>query len=121
MILVASSILAVYILLLLLVARTWQEIKTSAQSKQGHQLGVSIIVVMRDEVRNLPGLIQDLNEQDYQGPLEVILVDDDSQDQSIQLATSLQGSLDLKVLSLPSVPDLQGSRKKRALHGQSML
>ena len=41
---------------------------------------VSVIVAGRDEQEALPGCLQALQGQDYQGPFEVVVVDDRSRD-----------------------------------------
>ena len=51
-------------------------------------LGLSIIVAIRNGERSLPNLIHQLSDQDYSGPLEFILVDDESNDKSHDIMIS---------------------------------
>ena len=44
--------------------------------------GISIIVAIRNGQESLPQLIDDLISQNYIGPLEFILIDDESTDQT---------------------------------------
>ncbi len=45
-------------------------------------LGVSVIVAIRNGARSLPRLLEQLNRQNYAGPVEFILVDDESDDET---------------------------------------
>ncbi len=111
---IAVTILLIYSFLLLAVLVTWNNLKYQADAVDDLP-GVSVIVAMRNEAQQLPQLLSSLQDQDYPGPFEVILVDDASDDESAQIAQDLMGSLDLKVFRLPdsNAPGL--SRKKLAI------
>lgn len=70
--------------------------------------GVSIVIAFRDEQEALPGLMKDLLAQDH--PMfEVILINDHSQDTSVQYLTSIQDSR-VRILNLE-----EGFGKKAAV------
>jgi cellulose synthase/poly-beta-1,6-N-acetylglucosamine synthase-like glycosyltransferase len=62
---------------------------------------LSIIVPARDEAQVLPGLLETLLRLEYPGPLEVIVVDDNSGDETAQVATSMG----VKVVRLEGLPE----------------
>lgn len=71
---------------------------------------VSVVVACRDEEKNLPALLDDLAGQDYNpGKYEVIIVDDNSTDTTLELASSFKGIWNYKVVSN------QGRGKKSAI------
>ncbi|MBX2917300.1 MAG: glycosyltransferase [Cyclobacteriaceae bacterium] len=73
---------------------------------------VSVVVAMRNEALNLEKLITSLAKQDYAGTWELILVDDHSEDNTIQVAQILK----YKFSHLPiTVVSATGSGKKQAL------
>jgi glycosyltransferase involved in cell wall biosynthesis len=55
-----------------------------SKAKIGHEAGVSVVVALRNEAANLPELIESLANQQY-GSYEVILVDDASSDETLDL------------------------------------
>jgi cellulose synthase/poly-beta-1,6-N-acetylglucosamine synthase-like glycosyltransferase len=72
---------------------------------QGELPNVSILIAFRNEAQNLEKLVSGLMAQDYPGEkLEIILVDDHSEDESLQILKDLaeENSDSLKVLTLPS-------------------
>lgn len=62
---------------------------------------LSIIVPARDEEQVLPGLLESLLRLEYPGPLEVIVVDDNSGDGTAQVATSMG----VKVVRVEGLPE----------------
>ena len=58
------------------------------QGTSSHQkapkLSISVIIAIRNGENSINNLIQDLLNQDYDGPLEFILIDDCSNDQSVE-------------------------------------
>lgn len=73
---------------------------------------VSVVVAMRNEALNLENLITSLAKQDYAGKWELILVDDHSEDNSVQIAQILKHKFSQLTLSCI---DSTGSGKKQAL------
>jgi cellulose synthase/poly-beta-1,6-N-acetylglucosamine synthase-like glycosyltransferase len=66
-----------------------------------HATKFSIIIPFRNEVENLPGLLKSLDKLDYpKNHFEVILIDDDSDDDSVELIMrlSLSTQLDFKII-----------------------
>jgi cellulose synthase/poly-beta-1,6-N-acetylglucosamine synthase-like glycosyltransferase len=61
---------------------------------------LSIIVPARNEAKALPFLLKSLSEQQYPASLEVIVVDDDSQDETCRVAESFE----VKVIRLTELP-----------------
>jgi cellulose synthase/poly-beta-1,6-N-acetylglucosamine synthase-like glycosyltransferase len=61
---------------------------------------LSVIIPARNETKVLPALLNSLKEQHYPSPLEVVVVDDNSQDDTAKIAQSLGA----KVISLAELP-----------------
>ncbi|MFO7622470.1 MAG: glycosyltransferase, partial [Bacteroidales bacterium] len=73
-------------------------------------LFVSVIIACRNEEKNMEKLLRHLAAQDYPPHLfEVIVVDDNSDDQTACIASSFDRSMNLKVISN------EGSGKKNAI------
>ncbi len=74
------------------------------------ELFISVIVACRNEGKNLPFLLQNLSEQDY-GPdlFEIIVVDDNSSDNTVAYASSFSGIKNLWVIQNT------GTGKKQAI------
>jgi biofilm PGA synthesis N-glycosyltransferase PgaC len=87
--------------------------------QEGNEPGIriSVIVPMRNESANVSRLLQSLKQQDYPVELtEIILVDDHSTDETLELITAYIEPGYIRVLSLPEVPGfLHGSFKKQAI------
>ena len=49
------------------------------------KLGVSVIVAVRNGEKSLPNLLHCLSNQNYQGPFEIIIVDDQSNDETASI------------------------------------
>jgi len=73
---------------------------------------ISIIIAVRNEAENLPGLIRALDQQSF-SPFEVIIVDDDSEDDTVELAENDAESRPWLRLIQQKSPEFP--RKKRAL------
>ena len=64
----------------------WRKLKVFTVKNEKFLTPVSLIIPVRNEEQNIPGLIRGIREQDYPGRLlEVIFVDDHSDDRSFQL------------------------------------
>lgn len=76
---------------------------------------VSVIVAFRNEAENLPVLLISLEKQSFpKDKFEVILVNDNSDDESISIIENFSGNLNLKLFSLPI--DISGrGHKKQAI------
>jgi cellulose synthase/poly-beta-1,6-N-acetylglucosamine synthase-like glycosyltransferase len=98
-----------YIYILLKIYRNLSKITSFLPLKVSEQF-VSVIVACRNEERNLPLLLNDISSQDYNPELfEVLIVDDNSTDGTLNLATGFKGIRNLKVLGNT------GSGKKQAV------
>jgi glycosyltransferase involved in cell wall biosynthesis len=74
---------------------------------------VSIVVAMRNEMLNLQTLIASLTNQNYLGKWELILVDDHSEDDSVQVAQILKHQYSKLIINVLSST---GTGKKQALN-----
>jgi len=64
----------------------WRKFKTFTVKNNKFTTTVSLIIPVRNEEQNIPGLISGIREQDYPGRLlEVIFIDDHSDDRSFNL------------------------------------
>lgn len=87
-----------YFFLLLKIYRDLQRIKPFTFSSDPSAF-VSVIVACRNEQEDLPRLLKSIEEQDYPRELfEVIIVDDDSKDKTLQKASENGGSVKVNVL-----------------------
>lgn len=74
------------------------------------ELFVAVVVASRNEEKDLPALLKDLSEQEYDPQLfEVIIVDDNSSDRTFNLASSDNAIKNLKVMRN------NGTGKKQAI------
>jgi len=74
------------------------------------ELFVSVVIACRNEEKNLPGVLDDLSVQKYnRDNFEVLIVDDNSSDNTIDYASSFRGIKNLKVIRN------NGSGKKEAI------
>ncbi|MCW5910717.1 MAG: glycosyltransferase [Cyclobacteriaceae bacterium] len=105
------SIFVFYFIFMLLLAGgllRWRKSKNPAN----HTLAVSVVVAMRNEALNLQTLVGSLAQQNYACPWQLLLVDDHSEDNTIQVAQILKhqySNLDVSILQSP------GDGKKQAL------
>ena len=93
-----------------------------ARGEEGHanpqtRKKVSVVVALRNEEKNLPGLMQALINQDYEA-LEIILVDDNSSDDTRRTAEKLCENTGIKCKIISAGENIHGwGPKKNALHG----
>jgi len=83
------------------------------RSQQGKVRPVSIVVAARNELKNLQSLVPALLSQDHP-EFEVIIVDDQSTDDTLKYLETMKGNDSLKVLSIQGTPD-NVNRKKYAV------
>lgn len=91
---------------------------TAANDTLSGSLTVSIVVVARNEEATIGKLIGDIIAQTYPGHLmEVILVDDGSDDNTVGLANAAasKGAVPIRVVPLTIARESTGSRKKQAI------
>lgn len=95
----------------------WLSIPISNQFLNKKNTIATIIVVARNEAENITKLLQSIEKQTYTNELyEVILVDDNSSDNTLELANQFKNKslLQLNILRLPEIEN-QLSRKKAAI------
>jgi cellulose synthase/poly-beta-1,6-N-acetylglucosamine synthase-like glycosyltransferase len=98
-----------YLLLLSEIFRNLLKVKrTEAPGDPG--IFISVIIACRNEEISIPGLVQALEQQDYPSNLfEVLIVDDNSYDNTVKIAASSHSINNLRILSN------HGSGKKAAI------
>jgi cellulose synthase/poly-beta-1,6-N-acetylglucosamine synthase-like glycosyltransferase len=76
----------VYMLMILFFYSGWRKLKNFTVTNNKFTTPVSLIIPVRNEELNIPGLVRSICDQDYPGRLlEVIFIDDHSDDRSFQL------------------------------------
>ncbi|MBK7479599.1 MAG: glycosyltransferase [Bacteroidales bacterium] len=86
---------------LYIILRIWKALKgiLPFSGNRVPRLFISVIAACRDEESRLPGLLSDLLAQDYDRDLfEVIIVNDNSTDSTVQVARSFKGLKNIRVL-----------------------
>lgn len=113
-ILISFYLLAILWLLSGLLSNRW--LKTDSSSSNAFD-GISVIVAFRNERANLPKLLESLRVQDLPNGLwEVILVDDGSTDNALQLVENSMNGIPVVSLVLP---EGQSGKKQALLYGLS--
>lgn len=108
---------AIYLLFLAFLITGWRIIQVFPD-KHKHNAFVSVVIPVRNEGRNLSGLLDDLEAQDYPSDyFEVIFVNDHSEDDTAEIIKKrkLITSVDLSVYDLPDINISEESPKKRAI------
>jgi cellulose synthase/poly-beta-1,6-N-acetylglucosamine synthase-like glycosyltransferase len=97
--------------ILAFVGLTWvfHRISCSVQSTDHHQPFFSVVIPVRNEESNILFLLQDLEEQDYGGDFEVIVVDDASEDDTWNQLQQFKAQFPLRFYRLP-----EGAKGKKA-------
>lgn len=105
-----------YFILVLIYAYGWIRTKTFIPSSSKPVTFVSVVVPARNEAQNISNLLQSLLQQDYPHELyEIIVVDDDSSDNTAAVVEALQKTAsNLRLIRLKDEPGVQ-SYKKRAI------
>ncbi|CAN5615152.1 glycosyltransferase [soil metagenome] len=110
-----------YSIIVLKLYFSWKEINCEIdeldEEKSIYKL-LSVIIPIRNESENIISLLNDLNLQDLPPQkFEVIVVDDDSTDGSLELIRSQKQNFkfNLIIKNLKAEPDFKGSHKKRSI------
>ncbi len=114
MIALAIILLTIYILILAWLASGMQRAQ-SAPSSNTALPDVSVIVAARDEAATLPACLHALAGQTYTGKLQVLIVDDQSRDNTRQIAQAAARGKDNWLVLENAHPERWRSRKKGAL------
>jgi cellulose synthase/poly-beta-1,6-N-acetylglucosamine synthase-like glycosyltransferase len=108
-----SLVIMLYALYLLLASKTWQKLPELHQS--GDCKKVAVIIPFRNEVKNLPKLMKSLSGLNYPSELlEIILVNDHSNDHPHEVISSFEDSFPFKIMVLNLPPKMKA--KKQAIH-----
>lgn len=95
---VAGGALAAWIYLVALHGRFWQSGPELEECAPAHAPHVAVVIPARDEAESIAASLTSLLEQRYSGPLDVILVDDNSSDGTGAIARALPHSDRLTVI-----------------------
>ncbi len=110
MIWVVLIIVGSYCVYLIALSISWKLIPINLMQEGKKQL-VSIIIPVRNEDKSLEKLLEDLNKQDYPMELfEVLVIDDYSDDQTIQVAQNFKANYSMKVISLRELDAKPGKK-----------
>jgi len=107
---------SVYLILVLILWNGWKKIGgvLGETNKEEEFPEVSIIIPVRNEANNVGNLLQDLEKQDYPGnKFEVLIIDDASEDNTVEIINGLNSSLEIKLY--PLIPTSFRSKKKAAI------
>ncbi len=101
--LLAETFILSYCLLMIIFIIVWIMNKYVTQSDSCIQeQGFSVIIPVRNEAKNIARLLESLVEQQHKY-FEVLIIDDSSEDNTVEIAQDFLSRLDLKILSLSSV------------------
>jgi cellulose synthase/poly-beta-1,6-N-acetylglucosamine synthase-like glycosyltransferase len=89
--------------------------KTIDQNKEHLLPGVSIVIPFRNEASNLGKLITSLNNQRYNGSVEIILVNDGSTDDYNNAISALPSNHPIKIIDSTFSPEKHLTSKQQAL------
>jgi len=112
--LVCILLFIIYIFFILLCLYTTTNLKPQIIHSQTND-GISIIVAIRNGESSLPNLINFLKKQDYSGPIEFILVDDESNDKTGNIILEASRSDSRFRYYSSNQGDILLSHKKKAL------
>jgi cellulose synthase/poly-beta-1,6-N-acetylglucosamine synthase-like glycosyltransferase len=97
----------------MMITKGWFGIKTFDQEEKQQKTGVSLVVAMRNEEENILTLLDHLYKQEYpQDLIEIILVDDHSEDQTKHLVGKFRKETKVRNIILEKMP---GKGKKAAI------
>jgi cellulose synthase/poly-beta-1,6-N-acetylglucosamine synthase-like glycosyltransferase len=110
---IALGIGLIYTIWILLFSAGWRRLK-SLKINSGDPDSFSLVVAVRNEAQNLPGLLKSLSQLKYPAELfEVIIIDDHSTDNTIQIVEKLKSGLPFSLVFKPQ--EKQNRGKKKAL------
>jgi len=113
---ISSIICACYFGLISLFTYGWFKNKSIVRSLGTPHTVVSVVVPFRNEKENMLSLLQSLSEQNFPSELlDVLLVDDHSNDHSGEIAEAFISKNELKNFRLLTLSDADGFSKKAAL------
>lgn len=118
-----SILISIYCCWILWLYYHWQQIpKFDIEKKTSFErIFFSIIIPVRNEAENIQKLLNDIAKQTFPvHQFEVIIIDDDSTDQTDTIVSSSVFQYTLKIFSLTVPESFQGSHKKLAI-SQAML
>ncbi len=95
---IAALVLLAWAWLLALHGRFWQSGPALAPMRPAYAPPVAIVVPARDEAAVIARSLCSLLEQDYPGPLHIVLVDDGSADGTARIARALPGAERLTII-----------------------
>ncbi len=99
LILIGSLFLGVYCLFVLMLIIGWNKIPTNKTIEGENNLFISVIVVVKNEINNIEKLLQSIEKQTYSKELfEVIVVNDASDDGTLELLYQLEKTLKINLL-----------------------
>lgn len=113
-----STLISIYCCWLLWLYYHWQKIPEGHREKQASfdEIYFSIIIPVRNEAENILRLLKDIALQSFPAhQFEVIVIDDDSTDQTFDIVGTSKFQYSLKILSLAVPENFQGSHKKLAI------
>jgi|GEM_PF-715800 len=119
-----SAVLAIYgavvvvFIAVLFFKGTGRDGRDSADAGDGVLPGVSIVIPFRNEELNLAALLESLARQDYRGMMEVILVDDQSDDDGVNTVKAFcqeNDGIDIKIITLQPSQEIKLTSKQQAL------
>lgn len=80
-----AGVSILYVFLLVYYRRGWVKLPKAAI---GYTTGVTLLIPARNEASNLPDLLQDIEQQQFEGQIEVVVLDDHSTDNTPAIAIS---------------------------------
>lgn len=109
------SIMLAYAVALLFLTRKWLALPQSFDSHSGHQSRITIVIPVRNEAENIITLLSTIQDQNYpKESFEIMVVDDQSNDETCQLVNDFIDQSPLNIQLLKSNPS-KGSPKKQAI------
>ncbi|MGK7397760.1 MAG: glycosyltransferase [Candidatus Cyclobacteriaceae bacterium M3_2C_046] len=107
-----------YAFLMWILNRAWVKIPIFKTALESKPLKVSVVVAARNEEDNILRLLKDLEKQTYpHQDFEVIVIDDQSEDQTYLIAEQFSRSSSMKLIrqKIRLAPEFTGSTKKKAI------
>ncbi len=104
----------IYLMFLFFVYNGIIGIKTNSEKLNNKEISLSVIIPFRNEAENIPLLLSDLQKQSYPGDLfEVLLIDDNSDDNSAEIVKNFTQMKNIKLLK--NDKDIKSAFKKNAI------